>query len=406
MKKNRWMRLASLLLIICLITTCTVTGTYAKYTTQDSAFDIARVAKWGVELQVVGNLYGTNYRNVGNGNVATTGTANISVQGTQIADTNVVAPGTLNDKGLDFSLNGKPEVSSLVRAQLYTANIYLAAGSWGVMVPATNLTAGGFAKVASTGELYWFDTSDSTYKPVPTSAVEADFVTYSTLALFTLEDAVGLAKTYYPVVYELNGSTSVHDGDIAAAQSDKDVTAETTVDTLTDIADAVTTQLKGPSAPASAITTTASADGVFTKWVVESQEYLPNTDLTNIIVLGKEELTWEWCYDRDADGYSGNSACVACKADTILGNLMGGTIESGVVGISGSAPEGIVVYRNSTTNAYTAVDYANATTTVYDIDNPANTEVLEYYYVTCDGYDTVACLSTFFAIDIDVTQID
>ena len=54
MKKNKFMRLASVMLMLCLITTCAISGTFAKYTTSATATDTARVAKWGVKVVVTG----------------------------------------------------------------------------------------------------------------------------------------------------------------------------------------------------------------------------------------------------------------------------------------------------------------------------------------------------------------
>ena len=62
MRKNKMMRLASSLLVAVLITTSAISGTFAKYTTQDSASDSARVAKWGVTVMASGNLFGTMYK--------------------------------------------------------------------------------------------------------------------------------------------------------------------------------------------------------------------------------------------------------------------------------------------------------------------------------------------------------
>ena len=50
MKKNVMMRIASLLLIAVLITTCGISGTYAKYVSTATGSDTARVAKWEVNL--------------------------------------------------------------------------------------------------------------------------------------------------------------------------------------------------------------------------------------------------------------------------------------------------------------------------------------------------------------------
>ena len=50
MKKNIMMRLSALLLVAVLLTTCVISGTFAKYVTTGSASDSAKVAKWGVEI--------------------------------------------------------------------------------------------------------------------------------------------------------------------------------------------------------------------------------------------------------------------------------------------------------------------------------------------------------------------
>lgn len=47
MRKNRMMRAASALLVAVLMTTCTISGTFAKYVTEVKASDNARVARWG-----------------------------------------------------------------------------------------------------------------------------------------------------------------------------------------------------------------------------------------------------------------------------------------------------------------------------------------------------------------------
>ena len=51
MKKNRMMRLASVLLVLVLMTSSVVGGTFAKYTTEVEGTDTARVAKWGFEAE-------------------------------------------------------------------------------------------------------------------------------------------------------------------------------------------------------------------------------------------------------------------------------------------------------------------------------------------------------------------
>lgn len=106
MKKNRMMRLASGLLVAVLLSTCTISGTFAKYVTEGSASDTARVAKWGIEMTVNGNdAFAEEYD----------GTVKTSVE-----NQNLVAPGTASDPNntVTFSLSGTPEVAFSLSASL------------------------------------------------------------------------------------------------------------------------------------------------------------------------------------------------------------------------------------------------------------------------------------------------
>lgn len=118
MKKNRMMRVASVLLVAVLLTTSAISGTFAKYVTQTSASDTARVAKWGVALETGGTLFGPQYQkhDTTDSAIPNTITNTVVVNGSG----DIVAPGTssndLNDgaatyKGLNFSVTGTPEVA-------------------------------------------------------------------------------------------------------------------------------------------------------------------------------------------------------------------------------------------------------------------------------------------------------
>lgn len=52
MKKNRAMRFASVILILTLLSTSVISGTFAQYVTTNSGSDTARVAKFGVTIEV------------------------------------------------------------------------------------------------------------------------------------------------------------------------------------------------------------------------------------------------------------------------------------------------------------------------------------------------------------------
>lgn len=98
MKKNKAMRLASLLLVLVLMTSSVVGGTFAKYTTSATSEDSARVAQWGftntssIELD---DLFVKAYDTTVNG----------------YAD--VIAPGTTKSASFQFTYDGEqaaPEV--------------------------------------------------------------------------------------------------------------------------------------------------------------------------------------------------------------------------------------------------------------------------------------------------------
>ncbi len=106
MKKNFMMRAASVLLVAVMLTTCAISGTFAKYVSANDANDSARVAKWGVVVTVTGDAFSTTYDRVEDGNDADEDNVDITVN----SDVNVVAPGTTGTFG-GVALLGTPEVA-------------------------------------------------------------------------------------------------------------------------------------------------------------------------------------------------------------------------------------------------------------------------------------------------------
>lgn len=130
MKKNKAMRAAGGLFVATMLTTSIISGTYAKYVTEGSATDNARVAKFGVTITGSGDLFGTSYVNAAGGNTPA-GTGTLTVVSSNTDD--VVAPGTENNAGLSFNVSGKPEVNvALTVSASYVDNkdIFLAAGTY------------------------------------------------------------------------------------------------------------------------------------------------------------------------------------------------------------------------------------------------------------------------------------
>lgn len=116
MKKTGFMRAALLLLVLTLITSCFVGGTFAKYTTSASGTDTARVAKFGVQITANGGTFAKEYATDDTG---VAGTIANSVVSTKDNKDNVVAPGTRGDM-VKMALSGTPEVAVRVG---YTAHV-------------------------------------------------------------------------------------------------------------------------------------------------------------------------------------------------------------------------------------------------------------------------------------------
>ena len=125
MKKNVMMRLACFLLVAVLISTSAISGTYAKYVTEASGSDKARVAKWGVEVTAQGSsMFNNEYTNTTNG---------LTVKSEE-DDVKVVAPGTNSTEAggaAVFTISGKPEVATVVTVDVKnTEDVFLKAGTY------------------------------------------------------------------------------------------------------------------------------------------------------------------------------------------------------------------------------------------------------------------------------------
>lgn len=132
MRKNKMMRVASVLLIAVLLTTCAISGTFAKYVTTGGDEDSARVAKFGVTVKASGGLFDATYmaaeENTPGKGAADTDDIVLTVESKNGKD-KVVAPGTQNDEGLTLSVKGKPEVDVKVKVAIeeYT-DVFLKGG--------------------------------------------------------------------------------------------------------------------------------------------------------------------------------------------------------------------------------------------------------------------------------------
>lgn len=120
MKKNKMMRLASLLLVLVLMTSSVVGGTFAKYVTRGSAQDSARVAEWGVEVVATSDMFAKTYEKTDSSFSLVTDT--VISNGLHDTINDVVAPGTKKDDASAITITGTPEVATRIT---YSATVTL-----------------------------------------------------------------------------------------------------------------------------------------------------------------------------------------------------------------------------------------------------------------------------------------
>lgn len=200
MKKNKMLRMASVMLVLTLLTTSIIGGTFAKYVTTDSAQDAARVAKFGVVATVAGDLFGSTYKAKADNNAIMSYDVNGGTVSADAEADKVVAPGTQNKEGLSLTVKGTPEVSTQVLAgdakdadgnAYVNSDIYLAKGKYGVMVKYTGLLTN-----ENIGN-YYTKNADGNYVTA-TDATAAD--------VYELRDVVDFTAgaDYYPLTWYVN----------------------------------------------------------------------------------------------------------------------------------------------------------------------------------------------------------
>jgi len=165
-KKNKMLRLASVLLILVMLTTSIIGGTFAKYTTTASGSDLARVAKWGVEIATSGSLFQATYAK------DDTTVTDASITNSVVSTGSVVAPGTKNERGITFTIKGIPEVAvrldfaiaSSETSSTTAKDVFLKAGTYADLTTGTSTkTVDGNSEITGNADTF---TLDSDYYPI------------------------------------------------------------------------------------------------------------------------------------------------------------------------------------------------------------------------------------------------
>ncbi len=120
-RKINTTKVVALLAVLCMITSAFVGSTLAKYTTKGEGTDVARVAKWGVEVATW---------DADDTNVSAFSDTYAAVA-TSVTSEHVVAPGTDNTTGITFGITGKPEVDVDVKFDVtVTEDVVVPAGEY------------------------------------------------------------------------------------------------------------------------------------------------------------------------------------------------------------------------------------------------------------------------------------
>lgn len=277
MKKNKTLRAAGILFLATMLTTCMTAGTFAKYTSGDSAEDSARVAKFGVTVTADGSLFGEEYASKENGNKPIRFSGNEHTGTVQVFETgeNVVAPGTKNDTGLGFVISGRPEVDVEINTTVDTdtvKTVYLMRGSYAVMSKLNNVTEENFDP-----ESVYVQEGDSYKHP---TEYDADAEYYKAGDKLSFND-----YDYNPIIYQYQDKTGNH---------------FQAYDDLKNLCDAINKDNPG-----------ITCDGT----------YKANTDIETCT----RTLTWYWLISNPENPSSPKDPLKDAK-DTILGDIAAGRI--------------------------------------------------------------------------------
>lgn len=380
--------MASALLILTLLTTSVIGGTFAKYVSEGSVSDTARVAKWGVEIKTSGTLYSDAYA-IANAaddtksNIPVTWDSNAAADKITVAakesKDNIVAPGTKSyGHGLSFSISGTPEVAVKVMATIKAEDIYLAAGTYGVLVKAADvddalslqklLDANLASDSTDATKKYnvFLKTTDASSNDSYTRVTSTtDFNVANKSNYYILTNEVTVDKKYYPVQYKLEGETT-------------DTNAKTAIAVANALADKIKSGTSDDNATDFKTTLSAVSD-----------VYAANTNLATAgPKFGNEKLSWEWAYEDSDESKKDNTNA----KDTLLGDLIA------IRAANTATP--------TETVDYVVVGIATDTTTGNETITALEVQTAADDYTVKKGNDVVANLRTLFNITLKVEQVD
>lgn len=192
MKKNKMLRVAAVMLVLTLLTTSIISGTFANYATSGTNTDGARVATWGVKIAVNGDkAFSNQYTDTTNG---------VTVSSQASPADKIVAPGTSTAEG---KIDG-------------VANTGLHIVATGTAETAFTLTV----NMTGVQDIYLEQKNGYDDYTKFTENASGQLVPDGTFNVTDTDGADG-AKGYYPIKYTLSGTgvTAVTNGSLADVQA-------------------------------------------------------------------------------------------------------------------------------------------------------------------------------------------
>ena len=201
MKNNKLFKAATLLMALTLITSCFVSGTFAKYTTTGGGKDSARVAKFGVTVDASTDTFSASYDG-----------SNVTVE-SQGSD-KVIAPGT-SGTAVTFTISGTSEVKVKMTVTL------------GDDLTMVTLPAGDYSDYTTSDSTDTYNLS-AAYNPVKWTLTKdgSEVTGCKDVALSKIEDYLKTISVQYAAGTALAGTYTLNWNWAYAGQNDK---ADTTL---------------------------------------------------------------------------------------------------------------------------------------------------------------------------------
>lgn len=321
MKKNKMMRIAAVLLVVTLLSTCAISGTFAKYVAKADFEDSARVAKWGIKIETSSSLFSDTYAAEDADYITAGGTVSVD----SANEDKVVAPGTSSDQingGFTARLYGKPEVATRFQFKAGTLE--------DIFVPFGTYTDYSVAVVDGVEKTFTYEA------PEAVSGLNNNYV-----------------AGYSPVKWDITVTRVKADGTDGRSISLSDMASEVAGTELANLKDSLFTDEGISITDAKTIVKQVKRLGLEDMIMDKINEkfaghgfrnlYVNINDTTGEVILSMDfdpnenvnyrfEAGWAWAYEQTAPAFITSASAITAyeetcdKLDTLLGNVADGII--------------------------------------------------------------------------------